>query len=129
MAARSILRVTERRAANAEADVTSASCRSLYPFLVRCLRRQEDLLAPQRSREETRFVPLPFATLGELLAFGLEVQAYCRKCHTMRRVDRRASSLQTVRRCAFSLPVGAVPATSRSSRLAARATKLCETPP
>jgi hypothetical protein len=38
-------------------------------------------------RPELRLVPLPFATFGELLAFGLEVRAYCLKCHTRRRVD------------------------------------------
>jgi len=35
----------------------------------------------------SRRVPLPFATLGELLAFGLQVHAYCLKCHTTRRVE------------------------------------------
>jgi hypothetical protein len=39
------------------------------------------------SAREQRLVPLPFATLGELLAFGLEVHAYCVNCHTTRRVE------------------------------------------
>jgi len=38
-------------------------------------------------RPGLRLVPLPFATFGELLAFGLEVHAYCPKCHSRRRVE------------------------------------------
>jgi hypothetical protein len=39
------------------------------------------------SQEEWRLVPLPFATFGELLAFGLEVRAWCTGCKSMRRVE------------------------------------------
>jgi len=42
--------------------------------------------ARPEARPEERLVPLPFATFGELLAFGLEVHAWCAGCKAGRRV-------------------------------------------
>jgi hypothetical protein len=40
-------------------------------------------------------VPLPFTTFGDLLSFGLEIQVWCSRCHTMRRAVIPAEKLRT----------------------------------
>lgn len=39
------------------------------------------------KRPTKRNVPLPFATFGELLAFGLDVHAWCTRCKAGRKVE------------------------------------------
>ena len=39
------------------------------------------------SKRAAPYVPLPFTTFGELLSFGLEIQVWCLRCHTMRLVS------------------------------------------
>ena len=39
------------------------------------------------KQRPSRIVPLPFATFGELLAFGLEIHAWCGRCKSMRKVE------------------------------------------
>ena len=36
----------------------------------------------ESTKRSARLVPLPFTTLGDLLAYGLEVHVWCPRCHT-----------------------------------------------
>jgi len=46
------------------------------------------------SKRVACYVPLPFTTFGDLLTFGLEIQVWCCRCHTMRRAIIPAEQLR-----------------------------------
>jgi hypothetical protein len=48
---------------------------------------REGSAAVSSRQKQPRIVPLPFATFGELLAFGLQIHAWCGSCKSMRKVD------------------------------------------